>query len=259
MTNPENNALREFLRYEFENWQGQYYRDVYSLFEEGDGQRLVIALQRWENGFLGFLRDRFPRLVNSYETQTTPSLPLTHIAEDVQSFKPYKSNQIEAFLTQCLEDARNGNLDQYYVAPDTAETTSQAATERTQGVKVFVCYSHHDKTFTKKLADELESHGMQVWWDYDSLKGGQDWQREIEIGIKQCDFFLVALTPDAVASEWVGNEITYANQAQKTIIPLHLKKCEIPIGLIKKQYIDFEKQTQKSALKELMDLLQSAA
>ena len=82
------------------------------------------------------------------------------------------------------------------------------------------------------------------------LKGGQDWQKEIEHGIKGCDFFLVALTPDAVKSEWVGNELPMQFQAQKTIIPLHLKKCEIPISLIKKQYIDFEKQTQKVAIRE---------
>jgi len=75
--------------------------------------------------------------------------------------------------------------------------------------------------------------------------------------IKPCDFFLVALTPDAIASEWVGSEITYASQAQKTIVPLHLKKCDIPISLIKKQYIDFEKQTQKTAIKELLVILKA--
>ena len=126
-----------------------------------------------------------------------------------------------------------------------------------QSAKVFISYSHRDKTFAKKLAGELEGAGMKVWWDFDSLKGGQDWQKEIERGIKQCDFFLVPLTPDAVKSEWVGNEITYASQAQKIIIPLHLKKCDIPIGLIKKQYIDFEKQTQKAAIKELLGILKS--
>jgi hypothetical protein len=36
---------------------------------------------------------------------------------------------------------------------------------------------------------------------------------------------------------------------------MHLKKCDIPIGLIKKQYIDFEKQTQKAAITELIKIL----
>jgi hypothetical protein len=256
MTNPENETLRTVIMDEFKNWQRQYFHDVYSLYIKGDGQQLVVAIQEWEAGFLKFLQERFPKLVNRYETLATPSLPLAHIAEGIESFKPYKSSQIEAFLTLCIEDAKNGNLDQYYVAPDSLETTSQP-TLANEAVKMFICYSHHDKAFAKKLAGELESQGMQVWWDFDNLKGGQDWQKEIEVGIKQCDFFLVTLTPDAVASEWVGNEITYANQAQKTIIPLHLKKCEIPIGLIKKQYIDFEKQTQKSAFKELLEILKS--
>jgi internalin A len=138
---------------------------------------------------------------------------------------------------------------------DVKELLDGVRPSKTQVIKVFISYSHQDKAFAKKLASELEGQGMKVWWDFDSLKGGQDWQKEIERGIKQCDFLLVALTSDAVASEWVGNEITDANNAQKTIIPLHLKKCEVPIGLIKKQYIDFEKQTQKAAIKELLGIL----
>ena len=138
---------------------------------------------------------------------------------------------------------------------DVKELLDGVRPAKNQSVKVFISYSHQDKAFAKKLAGELAGQGMKVWWDFDSLKGGQDWQKEIERGIKQCDFFLVALTPDAVNSEWVGNEITYASLAQKTIIPLHLKKCEVPIGLVKKQYIDFENQTQKAAIKELLGIL----
>jgi hypothetical protein len=136
---------------------------------------------------------------------------------------------------------------------DVKELLDGVRPPKNQATKVFISYAHKDKTFAKKLAGELEGQGMKVWWDFETLKGGQDWQKEIERGIKQCDFFLVTLTPDAITSEWVGNEITYASLAQKTIIPLHLKKCDIPIGLIKKHYIDFEKQTQKAAIKELLD------
>jgi internalin A len=138
---------------------------------------------------------------------------------------------------------------------DVKELLDGVRPSKNQAVKVFISYAHKDKSFAKKLAGELEGQGMKVWWDFDSLKGGQDWQKEIERGIKQCDFFLIALTPDAVASEWVGNEILYASNAQKTIIPLHLKKCEVPIGLIKKQWVDFENQTQKAAIKELLGIL----
>jgi len=163
-----------------------------------------------------------------------------------------------AFLLQLERDSRESfpvNIDGKIVDINVRELLNGIRPSKNQTVKMFISYSHQDKSFARKLAGELESAGMKVWWDFDSLKGGQDWQKEIENAIKQCDFFLVTLTPDAITSEWVGNEITYANQAQKTIIPLHLKECEIPIGLIKKQYIDFEKQTQKSAIKELLGIL----
>jgi len=99
---------------------------------------------------------------------------------------------------------------------------------KNQFAKVFISYAHKDKPFVKKLAVELEGAGMKAWWDFD-LQGGQDWQKEIERGIKQCDFFLVALTPDAVNSERVGNEILYASNAQKTIIPLHRRNAMFPL------------------------------
>lgn len=172
-----------------------------------------------------------------------------------------KADPVEyAFLLQLERDSRDSfpvSIDGKIVDINVRELLNGIRPSKNQAVKVFISYAHKDKSFAKKLAGELEVAGMKVWWDFDSLKGGQDWQKEIERGIKGCDFFLVALTPDAVASEWVGNEIAYASNAQKTIIPLHLKKCEVPIGLIKKQYIDFEKQTQKAAIKELLGILKS--
>jgi len=124
-----------------------------------------------------------------------------------------------------------------------------------QNADVFISYSHKDKAFVKKLAGRLSKDGSKVWWDFDSLKGGQDWQNEIEKGIRQCKYFLVVLTPDAVASEWVANEIAYAQQKGKRIIPLHLKSCDIPIGLIRKQYVDFEKKNHKEATEALLNIL----
>lgn len=128
---------------------------------------------------------------------------------------------------------------------------------KTGGVRVFISYAHADKTFVEKLANELENQGMKVWWDFDRLKAGQVWQKEIERGIKQCDFFLVVLTPDAVISNSVDEEIAYAKSAQKRIIPLYLKECERSIGIINIQYIDFEKRPSESAMKELLGILKA--
>ncbi len=126
---------------------------------------------------------------------------------------------------------------------------------KNQAAKIFISYGHDDKTFVKKLADDLGKDSIEAWWDFDKLKGGNDWQKEIQKGIKLCDFFIVVLSPNSVNRDWVLKEITFANEYKKKIIPLMLKECERPISIIEKQYIDFEKQTQKSALKELMGIL----
>ena len=129
MSDPENITIQESIKHEFENWQKQYYDDVYSLFEKRDEQRLAIAFNHWEDGFLIFLRDKFPRLVKSYEVQAAPLIPPT-MGGPIENFKPYISNQIEAFLAQCIEDAKKGNLNQYYVAPNKVAKVSQVSPEK---------------------------------------------------------------------------------------------------------------------------------
>ena len=130
---------------------------------------------------------------------------------------------------------------------------------KNQAAKVFISYGHDDKAFVQELATTLAKDNIEAWWDFDKLKGGHDWQKEIQQGIKRCDFFIVVLSPTSVDREWVLKEITYANEYKKKIIPLMLKECERPISIIEKQFIDFEKQMQNFALKELLEILKSVS
>jgi internalin A len=126
-------------------------------------------------------------------------------------------------------------------------------------VRVFISYSHDDKAFVQRLAKVLGKSQARVWWDFSAIKGGQDWRREIQQGIKLCEFFLVVLTPESVESEWVNREIIFAMEYKKQIIPLYLKQCERPISIIERQYINFGNQTRKAAIKELIELLKVKA
>jgi hypothetical protein len=126
--------------------------------------------------------------------------------------------------------------------------------KKDQSKKLFISYSHHDQVFVKKLASHLAEQGNIVWWDY-SIRGGQEWDREIEKAINECHHFLVVLTPHAVDSKWVRQEILFAGNKGKNIIPLLLTDCEMPILIIEKQHISFVTQKHPAALKELTDLL----
>ncbi len=79
MKNSENLSQQELLARKFESWQKQYYDDdVYSLFEKHDAERLVIAFNLWEDRFLDFLEETVPRLVSSYETQTSKFISIIY-------------------------------------------------------------------------------------------------------------------------------------------------------------------------------------
>src|SRR5215203_2496287 len=71
---------------------------------------------------------------------------------------------------------------------------------------VFISYSRKDIDFARKLAADLEKAGYDVWWDITDLRGGDDWVSTLPAAIAAADFFIILLTPNSVASEWVRKE-----------------------------------------------------
>ena len=115
MKNSENFRNKSYLLGNLKAGKNNIDDDVYSLFEKHDAERLVIAFNLWEDRFLDFLEETVPRLVGSYETQTSKFIPIIYHGASLINFKTSKSNKVEAFLTQCITDARKGNLDNYYI------------------------------------------------------------------------------------------------------------------------------------------------
>ena len=61
------------------------------------------------------------------------------------------------------------------------------------------------------------------------LRGGQQWQEEIGLALRRCDWFVVILTPQAVRSMWVKRELSYAliqRRFQNRIVPVVRRKCD---------------------------------
>jgi len=87
---------------------------------------------------------------------------------------------------------------------------------------VFISYSHRDSDFTHKLAQEIERHNIPVWID-DRIDYGTRWPHVIQEKIDSCKAFLLIMSENARASDWVNNELTYALGKGKKIFPLLLK------------------------------------
>jgi formylglycine-generating enzyme required for sulfatase activity len=90
------------------------------------------------------------------------------------------------------------------------------------GRHVFVSYSRKDQDYTHKLVDELQKRGFEVWID-DRIDFGDWWWKEIDRAIRTCAAFVVVMTPDSEASEWVEREVQLAMREGKVILPLLLR------------------------------------
>ena len=85
----------------------------------------------------------------------------------------------------------------------------------------FISYGRADsKAFAAQLNDRLVAEGLEVWFDFEDIPLGVDYQKQIDDGIDQADNFLFIISPHAVNSPYCRLEIQRALQRQKRIIPL---------------------------------------
>jgi hypothetical protein len=77
--------------------------------------------------------------------------------------------------------------------------------------RVFLSHSKNDKDFIEKLANDLRSARIDVWYDDWEIPSGQSFRRQIfEDGIPNCDLFFIFLTPLSSQSYWVNRELDAA-------------------------------------------------
>lgn len=74
--------------------------------------------------------------------------------------------------------------------------------------KVFLSHSKKDKDFIERIANDLRSCGIDVWYDEWEIPPGESIRKKIfEDGITSCDLFFVYLTPNSIPSYWVNKEL----------------------------------------------------
>ncbi|NES19703.1 MAG: TIR domain-containing protein [Symploca sp. SIO3E6] len=85
----------------------------------------------------------------------------------------------------------------------------------------FISYGRADsKAFATKLQTRLEEQGLQVWFDFNDIPLGVDFQNEIDDGIEKARHFLFVIAPHSVNSPYCLKEIELAIKCHKRIIPL---------------------------------------
>jgi len=103
----------------------------------------------------------------------------------------------------------------------------------------FISYSRANSDFAVRLAKDLKAAGQDVWLDQLDIPTGSRWDDELEKALRSCTSFLIILSPESIKSQNVKDEIGYAIDSGKHILPIMIKQCEVPFRLRRFQYVDF--------------------
>jgi hypothetical protein len=103
----------------------------------------------------------------------------------------------------------------------------------------FVSYSRDDEEFALRFAKDLQAADVKIWIDQIELPLGEPWDSSIQEALQSASIVLVILSPSAVESENVLDEVSFAIDEKKTIIPVLYRDCTVPFRLRRLQYVDF--------------------
>ena len=105
--------------------------------------------------------------------------------------------------------------------------------------KIFFSYSRFDSSFALKLAKDLRDSGSDVWIDQLDIQAGKHWDAAVEKALDSSSCVIVILTPTSIVSENVMDEVSFALESGKRIIPVMLVECPTPFRLRRLQRVDF--------------------
>lgn len=73
--------------------------------------------------------------------------------------------------------------------------------------RAFLSYGWEDRALAGKIAEGLQSHGIDIWWAEWEIGAGDSIRRKIDAGLSACTHFIVLLTPTSVNRPWVSEEM----------------------------------------------------
>ncbi len=80
---------------------------------------------------------------------------------------------------------------------------------------IFISYAREDRPHAERLGEALEPEGFDVWWDRDSLRSGQSFNRAIQQALVQAKCVVVLWSGTSVGSKWVESEAYWAWEHDK--------------------------------------------
>lgn len=87
---------------------------------------------------------------------------------------------------------------------------------------IFVCYGHADDEIVYPEITWLKDHGLNIWYD-EGISAGRVWRAEVGDAIRNASKILFYISKASLSSVHCNQEINYALDEQKDIIPVYLE------------------------------------
>lgn len=122
----------------------------------------------------------------------------------------------------------------------------------------FVSYAREDRDIALRLADDLRAAGIDVWIDQHNIRAGEQWDQAVERALEQSLTMLVILSPDAVQSRSVMDEVSYSLEEGKRVVPVLHRACKIPLRMRRLQYVELT-SSYAEGFSRVVNALQNAS
>lgn len=73
--------------------------------------------------------------------------------------------------------------------------------------KVFLSFAYEDQALADKVANFLQSNGIDTWWAEWCIRPGDSLRQRIDEGLSDCTHFIALLTPASIQRPWVNQEM----------------------------------------------------
>ncbi len=126
----------------------------------------------------------------------------------------------ESWLSQKFTQGQPPCIPSELHAEFIAESKQRANNDMTD---TFICYHEDDYDEMRKVRLPLLYKGVTTWIDRYDVKSGMRLEEAIRDGIERADTFLLFLTPNSVKDEAILEQVKYADELNKPIVPLLMK------------------------------------